>query len=157
MLSRQRLISPSPTGCSLKRRFRDLCTCNREPRAWAAVLALALFTCASATFPAQFPVKPVRLVTPYPPGGGTDAVARPVAASFSRAWGQPVVVDNRGGGGGVIAAQMVAGAPPDGYTLFLSSGAVPGVPRSRGDLTPVTNPGGRHASWFVSGIRWCAL
>jgi tripartite-type tricarboxylate transporter receptor subunit TctC len=80
-----------------------------------------------------------------------------VAASFSRAWGQPVVVDNRGGGGGVIAAQMVAGAPPDGYTLFLSSGAVPGVPGSRGDLTPATSPGGRHASWFVSGIRWCAL
>ena len=96
----------------------------REPRSWAAVLALALFTCASASFAAQFPVKPVRLVTPYPPGGGTDAVARPVAASFSKAWGQPIVVDNRGGGGGVIAAQMVANAPPDGYTLFLSTGAV---------------------------------
>jgi tripartite-type tricarboxylate transporter receptor subunit TctC len=95
---------------------------------WAAVVALALFTFASAAFasqvPAQFPIKPVRLVTPYPPGGGTDAVARPVAASFSKAWGQSIVVDNRGGGGGVIAAQMVANAPPDGYTLFLSSGAV---------------------------------
>ena len=93
-------------------------------RAWAAVIALALCTCASASFAAQFPVKPVRLVTPYPPGGGTDAVARPVAASFTKAWGQPIVVDNRGGGGGVIAAQMVANSPPDGYTLFLSTGAV---------------------------------
>ena len=72
---------------------------------------------------AQFPVKPVRLITPYPPGGGTDAVARPIAASLTKAWGQPIVVDNRGGGGGVIAHQMVANAPADGYTLFLSSGA----------------------------------
>jgi tripartite-type tricarboxylate transporter receptor subunit TctC len=70
-----------------------------------------------------FPVKPIRLITPYPPGGGTDAVARPVAAAFNKAWGQPLVVDNRGGGGGVIAAQMVATAPPDGYTLFMSTGA----------------------------------
>jgi tripartite-type tricarboxylate transporter receptor subunit TctC len=80
-----------------------------------ALTALACTHCALAT---QFPVKPIRLITPYPPGGGTDAVARPVAAAFNKAWGQPVVVDNRGGGGGVIAAHMVAIAPPDGYTLF---------------------------------------
>ena len=109
---------------SRKRRCSQVRASMRERRAWPAVIVLALFTCASATFAAQFPVKPVRLVTPYPPGGGTDAVARPVAASFSKAWGQPIVVDNRGGGGGVIAAQMVANAPPDGYTLFLSTGAV---------------------------------
>lgn len=90
----------------------------------AVVCALALLAFASPLFAAQFPTKPVRLVTPYPPGGGTDAVARPVAASFSKAWGQPVVVDNRGSGGGVVAAQTVANAPPDGYTLFLSTGAV---------------------------------
>jgi tripartite-type tricarboxylate transporter receptor subunit TctC len=90
---------------------------------WAAVIALALFTCVSAWFASQFPAKPVGVVTPYPQGGGTDAVARPVAGSFSRAWGQSIVVDNRGGGG-VIAAQMVAKTPPDGYTLFLSSGGV---------------------------------
>ena len=85
---------------------------------------VALCLCASAPFAvaAQFPVKPIRLITPYPPGGGTDAVARPVAVAFNKAWGQPVVVDNRGGGGGIIAAQMVATAPPDGYTLFLSTG-----------------------------------
>src|SRR6266513_527316 len=103
---------------SRKRLYHHFCACMRERRSWVAVIALALFTCASASFASQFPLKPVRLVTPYPPGGGTDAVARPVAASFSRAWGQPIVVDNRGGGGGVIAAQMVANAPPDGYTLF---------------------------------------
>ena len=110
--------------CSLKRLYRRLCARKCERRSWAAVIALALFTCAGASFAAQFPLKPVRLITPYPPGGGTDAVARPIAASFSKAWRQPIVVDNRGGGGGVIAAQMVASAPPDGYTLFLSTGAV---------------------------------
>lgn len=109
---------------SLKRWSGSISSWRGGLRSWGAVLALALFACASASFAAQFPVRPVRLVTPYPPGGGTDAVARPVAASFSKAWGQPVIVDNRGSGGGVIAAQMVANAPPDGYTLFLSTGAV---------------------------------
>jgi tripartite-type tricarboxylate transporter receptor subunit TctC len=79
---------------------------------------------AGSTTAATFPVKPVRLITPYPPGGGTDAVARPLANYFSKAWGQPVVVDNRGSGGGVIAATMAAAAPPDGYTLFFSTAAV---------------------------------
>lgn len=88
-----------------------------------ALVALALLTFASLSLAAQFPLKPVRLVAPYPPGGGTDAVARPIAASFSKAWGQPIVVDNRGSGGGVVAHQMVAHSPPDGYTLFLSTGA----------------------------------
>ncbi len=91
----------------------------------ARAVTLALFMgLVMAVSAAQFPQKPVRLITPYPPGGGTDAVARPVAANFSRAWNQPIVVDNRGSGGGVVAAQMVANAPPDGYTLFLSTGAV---------------------------------
>lgn len=94
-------------------------------RAVCAVMGwFALFGTAGVSVAASFPVKPIRLVTPYPPGGGTDAVARPIAASFAKAWGQPIVVDNRGSGGGVVAAQMVANAPADGYTLFLSTGAV---------------------------------
>ena len=88
------------------------------------ITVLALCAYAIPTYAAQFPIKPVRMITPYPPGGGTDAVARPLANHFSKAWGHPVVVDNRGSGGGVIAATMVAAAPPDGYTLFLSTGAV---------------------------------
>jgi tripartite-type tricarboxylate transporter receptor subunit TctC len=105
---------------------KTLLSAVREGRARAALAmacALASLLSANPTAAARFPDKPVRLVTSYPPGGGTDAVARPIAASFSKAWGQPVVVDNRGSGGGVIAHQMVAHAPPDGYTLFLSTGA----------------------------------
>ena len=84
----------------------------------------AMVLLAAGAAVAAFPVKPVRLVTPYPPGGGTDLVARAMAQSFAKAWGQPVVVDNRGSGGGVIAAQMVAAAAPDGYTLMLANSAV---------------------------------
>jgi len=91
----------------------------------AAMLCLSAFLTGSAAqeVTRNFPAKPVRLITPYPPGGGTDAVARPIAASLSKAWGQPIVVDNRGSGGGVVASQMAANSPPDGYTLFLSTGA----------------------------------
>ena len=71
---------------------------------------------------APFPTKPIRLILPYPPGGGTDAVARPVANLLTKAWGQSIVIDARGGGGGVIAAHTVATAPPDGYTFFMSTG-----------------------------------
>jgi hypothetical protein len=98
----------------LKRRFNHLL-------GFLFLVALALHQPSMAL---SYPTHPVRLVTPYPPGGGTDAVARPLAASFSKAWGQPVVVDNRGSAGGVIAVQMVASAQPDGYTLFLSSSGV---------------------------------
>ena len=102
--------------------FHFACAYGWRTRVVGSVLALMV--CTGISPAAQFPMKAVRIVTPYPPGGGTDAVARPIAASFAKAWGQPIVVDNRGGGGGVIAAQMVANAAPDGYTLFLSTGAV---------------------------------
>ena len=84
----------------------------------------ALVLLAAGAAGAAFPDKPVRLVTPYSPGGGTDLVARAMAPSFAKVWGQPVVVDNRVSGGGVIAAQMVAAAAPDGYTLMLANSAV---------------------------------
>jgi len=93
-------------------------------RLWRAVAALALITCTNVLFAAQFPEKPVRLVTPYPPGGGTDAVARPVAASFAKAWGQSVVIDNRVGAGGNIGGEAAAHSPADGYTLFMTSGSI---------------------------------
>ena len=69
----------------------------------------------------SYPQRPIRLIIPYPPGGAGDIVGRMLAGSLSTAFGQQMVNDNRGGGGQVIASQIAAGAPPDGYTLFLAS------------------------------------
>ncbi len=68
-----------------------------------------------------YPVKPVRLIVPYPPGGGNDTLARLFGAKLTEAWGQQVVVDNRPGAGTIIGTQLAARAVPDGYTLLLSS------------------------------------
>ena len=81
----------------------------------AAVLACAGLSAAAGA--QNFPGKPIRLVVPVPPGGGADFVARSYAAFLSKAFGQQVVVDNRGGAAGIIAMDAVAKAPPDGYTL----------------------------------------
>ena len=72
----------------------------------------------------KFPVKPIRLVTAFTPGGTTDILARMVAPGMSETFGQPIVIENRPGAGGVLAAAIVAKAPPDGYTLLATSAAV---------------------------------
>ena len=66
-----------------------------------------------------YPTKPIRLIVPYPPGAGTDIIARTVGQKLGEVLGQQVVVDNRGGGGGVIGADAAAKSPPDGYTMVL--------------------------------------
>src|SRR5215510_6669072 len=68
-----------------------------------------------------YPSRPVRMLIPYPPGGGLDLPGRTVAQKFAEATGQQMVVDNRGGAGGLIAGELVAKSAPDGYTLFLAS------------------------------------
>jgi tripartite-type tricarboxylate transporter receptor subunit TctC len=83
---------------------------------------LAVTACASwAAAAADYPNKPLRLIVPFPPGGGNDILARTVGQRFSEVIGQQVVVDNRGGAGGLIGATTAANAAPDGYTLFLGS------------------------------------
>ena len=72
----------------------------------------------------RYPSKPVRLVIPFPPGGGADAVARPLAPLMTETLGQPIVLDNRGGANGNIAAEIVAKASPDGYTLLLANSSL---------------------------------
>jgi tripartite-type tricarboxylate transporter receptor subunit TctC len=67
-----------------------------------------------------WPSRHVRLVVPFPPGGGADAIARIVAARLSEVWGQQVVIENRGGASGNLAAEAVARSAPDGYTMFLA-------------------------------------
>lgn len=67
-----------------------------------------------------FPVKPMRLIVPYPPGGVTDVAGRLAGEILTRKFGQPVVVENRPGANGMIGSQHVASAPPDGYTLLLN-------------------------------------
>ena len=68
----------------------------------------------------DYPSRPVRLMVPNPPGGGSDAVARILAQKLTERMGQQFVVDNRAGGGGIIANETVARATPDGYTLLLA-------------------------------------
>ena len=67
-----------------------------------------------------YPVKPIHLIVPFPPGGGNDTVARAIAQQVGPDLGQPMVIDNRPGAGGSVGAELAAKAPPDGYTLFLA-------------------------------------
>lgn len=71
----------------------------------------------------KYPVKPVRLMTPFAPGGGSDILARLIGPQLHEAWGQPIIVDNRAGGGGTLGAGLTVNAQPDGYTLILVSGS----------------------------------
>ena len=91
-------------------------------RKTALTLAVAAIASVASVAHAQsFPTKPIRLIIPFAPGGTTDIVGRGVADQMSRILGQPVVVENRAGGGGSIGADAIAKAPPDGYTIGIST------------------------------------
>ena len=87
---------------------------------WLTVIPQVMLA-ASVCFAADFPAKPVRIITPFPPGGSVDLVARLLAADLAKAWGQQVVVDNRAGASGNIGTELAKNAPPDGYALVLNT------------------------------------
>lgn len=130
---------------------------NGWPRLGSALpyCVLALTVAASAhTPPASaaegqaWPVRPIRLIMPFPPGGATDANARALAKEMESFLGQPLVVDNRGGANAIIGSDLVAKAAPDGYTLMHISIAFAINPSTHKklpfdsirDFTPITNP-----------------
>ena len=116
-------------------------------RSLAVALAIACVECAAAADGA-YPVRPIRIVVPSAPGGGTDIVARLVAQALHERWGQTLVVDNRGGAGGIPAVSMVAkNSAPDGYTMCVGSNGhlsfAPAIHRNlsfdpQKDLAPVS-------------------
>lgn len=121
-------------------------TCASAGSIRPTLLSIALL-CAPFTATAQqtYPVKPVRLIVPYPAGGANDNFARPVAKKLSEVFGQQFVVDNRPGASGVIGTSLVTQAVPDGYTLLVTSGSLYLIPLTMKnapfdpvrDLTPI--------------------
>jgi len=84
------------------------------------MLAIAALACAFPPNGYGYPDRPIRLLLPYPPGAGSDVIARLLAQKLSENIGQQMIVDNRGGAGGNIGMEMAAKAPPDGYTIMLA-------------------------------------
>ena len=90
-------------------------------RASAALMGLTTSARAAAQAAASYPLRPVRIIVPFPPGGPVDVTARALAARLSTLWSQSVVVENRSGANSVIGADAAAKAAPDGYTLFMGA------------------------------------
>ena len=94
---------------------------SRRREALRLASALALAWPLSGRAQSVWPTKPVNLLVPFPPGGGTDTFARPLSAQFAKQTGKTMVIDNRGGAGGTVGAGIAAKAAPDGYTLFMGA------------------------------------
>ncbi|MEQ1774996.1 MAG: tripartite tricarboxylate transporter substrate binding protein [Burkholderiales bacterium] len=112
---------------------------------WTAAVALLVIAPVVAQ---SYPVKPVRLIVPFPPGGSIETLARLLGGKLSEMWGQQIIIDNRPGASGVIGTELGAKAAPDGYTLLMGSGApltiVPGFNPKLPydpikDFAPITN------------------
>ena len=92
-------------------------------RVFLTALAVTLSLSANGALAAagEFPSKPVRIISPYPPGGGNDIISRTIAENLTQEWGQNVIVENRAGAGGNVGTDIAAKSPPDGYTMVMGS------------------------------------
>ena len=133
--------------------MRITAACNAASR-WLGVFALAAVTGSAGAQPAAstgsgpaYPARPIRFIVPYPPGSGTDIVARMLSQKLSESWGLPVTVDNRPSAGAIVGIDAIAKAAPDGYTigiadtgpLALNPALYPKLPYDPvRDLAPVT-------------------
>jgi tripartite-type tricarboxylate transporter receptor subunit TctC len=110
-----------------------------------AAIVFAALMGASTAGAQSYPVKPIRLIVPFAPGGATDILARLISQKLTEAWGQQVIVENRPGGGTIIGTDLVAKSAPDGYTLLMVSTSTVTAPTlmprlpydTLRDLTPV--------------------
>jgi tripartite-type tricarboxylate transporter receptor subunit TctC len=93
---------------------------SHSRRAVLAAIAAACAVPGAALAQANYPDKPVRFIVPYPPGGGTDVIARIVQERFQQTLGQPIVIENRGGAAGSLGSDLAAKAPADGYTVLFT-------------------------------------
>ena len=96
---------------------------NKRTRCTSLLLVAGLLLLADTVMAQSYPVRPIRWIVTYPPGGPTDVVARAIGAKLTAAWGQQIVIDNRAGAGGVIGTDLAAKAVPDGYTLLFGTSA----------------------------------
>ncbi len=97
---------------------------SRHSRCFSALIAAALGLVPMTASAQQFPTKPIRMVVPFAPGGGTDIIGRQFAARLSESFGQTVAVDNRAGAGGNLGAEIAAKAPADGYTVMVTTNSI---------------------------------
>jgi tripartite-type tricarboxylate transporter receptor subunit TctC len=88
---------------------------------FARIVMIVLALGAASAFAQSYPIKPIRMIVPFPAAGAADILARSIGQELNRSWGQQIVADNRPGAGGNIGADIAAKATPDGYTLFLAA------------------------------------
>lgn len=101
---------------------------HRRAASLVAASMLAALACAAAERAgATYPARPIRLLIPFPPGGGNDTMARTIGAKLTESWRQQIIYDNRPGANGLVAAEIAARAAPDGYTLFMANTGSHGI------------------------------